>query len=190
MKLPDGRPQVDIVDNAATTSRLPYRLRASGTLWTIVIWVIAVTGSALIFCIDNTEVHAATRDSKSAGAPTGNVENGNQLFKKYGCYECHGSHGQIASRAGPALAPNPVPFEGFVSYVRHPAGSMPTYTEKVVSDQELADIYAFLQSTSNPPAPKTVPLLNLVALNAAPTWWLAHPMLVHWCQECIVSKRP
>src|SRR5580704_15262466 len=163
MKLPDGRPQVDIVDNAATTSRLPYRLRASGTLWTIVIWVIAVTGSALIFCIDNTEVHAATRDSKSAGAPTGNVENGNQLFKKYGCYECHGSHGQIASRSGPALAPDLIPFDAFAAYVREPKGSMPPYVDKVVSQKDLADIYAFLQTTPHPPAAKTIPILNAVA---------------------------
>jgi len=37
---------------------------------------------------------------------------------------------------------------------------MPPYTVKVVSDKELADIYAFLQSISQPPAVKSIPLLN------------------------------
>jgi len=41
-----------------------------------------------------------------------------------------------------------------VSYVRKPTREMPPYTDKVVSDQELADIYAFLQSRPRPPAAK------------------------------------
>jgi cytochrome c1 len=45
-------------------------------------------------------------------------------------------------------------------YVRKPLGEMPPYTAKVVSDQELADIYAFLQSRPRPPAAKSSPLLK------------------------------
>jgi hypothetical protein len=37
---------------------------------------------------------------------------------------------------------------------------MPPYTEKVVSDQELADIFAYVQSIPKPPDVKTIPLLN------------------------------
>ena len=37
---------------------------------------------------------------------------------------------------------------------------MPPYTSKVVSDSEMADIYAFLQSLPQPPAVKDIPLLN------------------------------
>jgi len=37
---------------------------------------------------------------------------------------------------------------------------MPPYTSKVVSDQDLADIYVFLQSQAQPPAAKDIPLLN------------------------------
>jgi cytochrome c1 len=37
---------------------------------------------------------------------------------------------------------------------------MPPYTAKVVSDQDLADIYAFLQSVKQPPPVKDIPLLN------------------------------
>jgi hypothetical protein len=37
---------------------------------------------------------------------------------------------------------------------------MPPYTSKVVPDQDLADIYAFLQAQPQPPPAKNIPLLN------------------------------
>jgi hypothetical protein len=37
---------------------------------------------------------------------------------------------------------------------------MPPYTAKVVSENDLADIYAFLQSVKQPPSVKEIPLLN------------------------------
>jgi hypothetical protein len=37
---------------------------------------------------------------------------------------------------------------------------MPPYTAKVLSDKDLADIYAFLQSLQQPPTAKDIPLLN------------------------------
>jgi hypothetical protein len=37
---------------------------------------------------------------------------------------------------------------------------MPPFTEKVVSDAELADIYAFLQSRPRPKPVSEIPLLN------------------------------
>jgi mono/diheme cytochrome c family protein len=125
--------------------------------------VIVVAAPVLIFGANHGGGQSAAHDSKSTAAPAGNAEKGKQLFKKYGCYECHGSHGQIVSRAGPALAPDLVPFGGFAAYIRRPAGSMPAYTEQVVSDEDLADIYAFLKSVSHPPDAKTVPLLNFLA---------------------------
>ena len=36
---------------------------------------------------------------------------------------------------------------------------MPPYTDKVLSNQELADIYAFLQARPRPPAVDTIPQL-------------------------------
>jgi mono/diheme cytochrome c family protein len=106
---------------------------------------------------------APAGSSKPAETAPGNSELGKQLFKKYGCYECHGSQGQIASRSGPALAPDLIPFDAFSAYVREPKGSMPPYVARVVSQKDLADIYAFLQTTPHPPAAKTIPILNAVA---------------------------
>ena len=93
-----------------------------------------------------------------AQAPSGNAQNGKKIFESYGCWQCHGHEGQ--GGAGARIAPRPIPFAQFQKYVRAPADQMPPYTSKVVSDQELADIYAFLQSIPQPPAAKSIPLLN------------------------------
>jgi len=96
--------------------------------------------------------------SKEGAAPAGNAQNGKRIFDSYGCYQCHGhdAHGG----AGARLAPSPIPFARFARYVRMPTGEMPPYTAKVVSDRELADIYAFLQTIPAPPPVKSVPILN------------------------------
>ena len=60
---------------------------------------------------------------------------------------------------GARLAPRPIAFAAFARYVRRPTGQMPPYTGKVVSDQELADIYAFLLTIPPPPAVDTIPIL-------------------------------
>jgi mono/diheme cytochrome c family protein len=97
--------------------------------------------------------------AKSAGAPNGNAENGKTLYLKYGCSECHGTQAHGVT-PGPQLGPNAIPYEAFRAYVRHPAGEMPPYTDKVVSDQEWADIYAYIKSVPRPPDAKSIPLLN------------------------------
>jgi mono/diheme cytochrome c family protein len=93
------------------------------------------------------------------GTPKGNAENGKMLFMKFGCYECHGREGQGAV-TGPRLNQNPITYARFAAYIRKPSGEMPPYTTKVVSEQQAADIYAFLQSLPKPPAVESVPLLR------------------------------
>jgi mono/diheme cytochrome c family protein len=93
-------------------------------------------------------------------APAGNAQNGKKIFESYGCYQCHDRDAHGGAGTGPRLAPNPIPFATLQKYVRHPTGDMPPYTAKVVSDQELADIYAFLKTIPAPPPVKSIPILN------------------------------
>ena len=93
-----------------------------------------------------------------ASAPPGRVDNGAALYKKVGCYQCHSQEGQ-GGLSGPRIAPDPIPFARFVQYIRNPAGEMPPYTAKVLTDQDLADIYAFLQARPRPPAVNSLPQL-------------------------------
>ena len=95
----------------------------------------------------------------AGAAAQGNAENGKRLFTKLGCYTCHGYLGQ-GGTAGAKLAPKPIAAAALIAYVRHPAGSMPPFTAKVVSDSELADIHSFLASVPAPPPAKNIPLLN------------------------------
>jgi len=95
-----------------------------------------------------------------ASAPTGDAQNGRKLFEAVGCYQCHGREAQGGLGTGPRLGPRPVAFMAFQLYTRQPTGQMPPYTAKVLSDKDLADIYAFLQTLKAPSAVKDIPLLN------------------------------
>jgi mono/diheme cytochrome c family protein len=89
--------------------------------------------------------------------PTGNPTRGRHLFMADGCYECHGTVGQ--GGAGPRLAPDPLPADAIASYVRKPANVMPPYVEKVLNDQDVRDIQAYLVSIKPPKPLKDIPLL-------------------------------
>jgi mono/diheme cytochrome c family protein len=123
---------------------------------------IAVAALAIVVCFSAARVRIvdAAQESKTPDAPAGNAENGKKIFNKNGCYECHGREGQGSTMTGPRIAPDPIAFDVLSRYIRKPTGEMPPYTAKVVSDQELADIYAFLQSRPHPPAAKATALLK------------------------------
>jgi ubiquinol-cytochrome c reductase cytochrome c subunit len=91
-------------------------------------------------------------------APRGNPTTGKQLFDSKACYSCHGYVGQ-GSREGPRLAP-PMPFPAFVAQLREPRGIMPPSKEAILSDQQAADIVAYLASLPRAPDPKSIPLLQ------------------------------
>ena len=94
-------------------------------------------------------------------APAGSTERGYQAYMKYQCYTCHGTIGQGADRgAGPRLTPNPMAWASFVAKVRSPARDMPAYRKQFVSDQEVADMYAYLLTIKPSPAVKDIPLLD------------------------------
>jgi mono/diheme cytochrome c family protein len=89
----------------------------------------------------------------------GNASNGKQVYMRAGCFECHDIQGQGGAGTGPRLAP-PMAYSGFIHQVRSPSDQMPPYTAKVLSDSELADIYAYLQSMPKPPAVASIQLLK------------------------------
>ena len=90
----------------------------------------------------------------------GDTANGKRIFMRNGCYQCHGTVGQ-GGLAGARLAQTKLTLAGFTAYVRNPApGSMPPFRAKVMSDQELADVYAYVQSVPPPVPPANIPILN------------------------------
>ena len=97
----------------------------------------------------------------SAQAPAGDAARGKQLYMKNMCYTCHGTAGQGGDRgSGPRIAYDVWPWEGFVKQVRRPREAMPRYDEKHVSDQEMADIYAYVASMKRGKKAAEIPLLK------------------------------
>jgi len=87
--------------------------------------------------------------------PVGNAQNGKRVFETHGCQQCHGNQGQGFANAqtqesAPRIGPTRLSQAAFVGFVRHPGGKMPAYRNQDVSDAELADLYAFLQSLAPP----------------------------------------
>ncbi len=97
-----------------------------------------------------------------AADPTANVTRGKQLYYETGCYQCHGTRG--AGGAGPRLAPGPIPIAAFKLQLRHPRIRMPVYTAVVMSDADVADIYAYLLTIPKGKSAAEIPLLKEIPL--------------------------
>ena len=92
-------------------------------------------------------------------AAAGSAEKGKVAFINHGCWQCHGFDGQ-GSVAGSKIAPNPMPLEALSAFVRNTNGAMPPYQKAILSDADLADIHAYLQSMPKAPDSRSIPLLN------------------------------
>jgi mono/diheme cytochrome c family protein len=86
--------------------------------------------------------------------------NGKRLFERNGCYQCHGYLGQ-GGVAGARLAQTRLTLLTFTAILRNPAsGGMPPFRPKVMSDQEVADVYGYIKTFPEPKPAKDIPLLN------------------------------
>ena len=94
--------------------------------------------------------------------PKGDAANGRTLYLADGCWQCHGRVGQGGLMTGPApvLAQTRLPVAAFSRQLRNPVNDMPPYPEKLLSDKEVTDIYAFLQALPGRRPVKDIPLLN------------------------------
>ena len=91
---------------------------------------------------------------------SGDAANGERLFMRNGCYQCHGTVGQ-GGAAGKRLAQLKLPVAVFIAFVRNPPPSdMPPYRAKIMSDGELTDVYAYIQSLPAPLGVASVPILK------------------------------
>jgi mono/diheme cytochrome c family protein len=91
---------------------------------------------------------------------TGDAAHGKAIFERDACYQCHGHIGQ-GTIAGARLMQTKLSQAGFIGFVRNPPpSSMPRFQAKIVSDQDLADIYAYIKSIPPPKAAKDIPLLS------------------------------
>ncbi len=116
---------------------------------------LALASATVMALLATLRPHAAFGGESQADA----VE-GRRLFLTVGCYQCHGTTGAGGGIAGPRLAPNPLPLEGIKAKLRTASGRMPVYTAAVISDAQIADIAAYLQSIPSGKPAADIPLLN------------------------------
>ena len=104
----------------------------------------------------------------SASSAAGDSARGKALFVKNGCYACHGYDGQGSIYTGLRIAPDPPPWQAIAAFIRNPPGMkrpysnwpnfvMPPFTARMVSDQDVRDIYAYLKSVRGPAVLKSIP---------------------------------
>jgi ubiquinol-cytochrome c reductase cytochrome c subunit len=112
----------------------------------LIVGVISVCGPTIIG-------QSVGSQTAAAAAPAGSVEKGRLMFAKVGCAQCHGLEAQGSPTTGPRLGPGALPYAAFSRLVRAPRLQMPPYTEKVLANTDLADLYAFVQSRPKPTVP-------------------------------------
>jgi mono/diheme cytochrome c family protein len=97
-----------------------------------------------------------------AQEPAGDAANGAKVYAAVGCFTCHGRSGQGGNfnYVTPVLAKIQWPVEAFRAFLRIGVNDMPAYTKEVLSDQQVADIHAFLRSLPGPRASAEIPALN------------------------------
>ena len=101
----------------------------------------------------------ATAQTTAPAAP----EQGRALYLKYSCYACHGYDGH--GGAGARLVPLSLTVTRFTAYVRNPR-RMPPYTDKILSDAQLADLFAYIKSMPASQPADQIPLLSRIMADA------------------------
>lgn len=93
---------------------------------------------------------------------TGDAAKGKQVYAKLRCFTCHGRAGQggAYNYPAPALAALELPVEAFQAFLREPPNDMPAFAPSVMSDQDAADMWAFLRTLPGRKPVKDFPLLN------------------------------
>ncbi len=93
----------------------------------------------------------------------GNPVNGQSLFFAMGCNVCHGDLGE--GLVGPTIAMTVVPLDRVIQQYREPLEAMTAFPPNQISDEEIADIYVWLQTLERPPVSQEVPskLAELIA---------------------------
>jgi mono/diheme cytochrome c family protein len=107
-------------------------------------------------------IAASSIGARAQDAPPGDAANGKRVYLADGCFTCHGRAGQGGAYNGPApvLAKTAMPFEGFKMVVRESLRDMPAFTEAVLADKDLVDIYAFLQTLPGRRPAKDIAILG------------------------------
>lgn len=115
----------------------------------------------------------------SAPAPTssvtGSAASGKALYYSYGCYACHGYNGETGPRAFVGRWGHLATEQTFTTFLRGranvapvtPSGAMPNFSERVLSDKNAKDLYAYIRTfKSTAPESKDATALSAIVEQA------------------------
>ena len=108
----------------------------------------------ILVLLATVSVASAQTPTTPPAASQSDAAAGKRAYMEYACYFCHGTVGQGSlPTVGPRIARVQRSLDSFKTYVRRPAGRMSSYPVKVIGDDALADIYAYLRSLPEPGKP-------------------------------------
>lgn len=82
---------------------------------------------------------------QGCSTPSGKADEGARWFSMYRCNGCHGDKGKDGK--GPELDAQKISYRSFKKKIRDSNSSiMPSYSEEKIPDQDIADMYYFLQN--------------------------------------------
>ena len=149
--------------------------------------LVAIAASALL-------IDALSAAQGAHAQSAGNATAGKAAFMRAGCYECHGSVGEGNFGAGPAIAPHPIPYDGFLAYIRAPRGEMPPFDAHVLSSEDAQNIWAYLETIPASPAASHIAALSAIDTGnagapaaVAPEVARGHAIFETYCVKCHVS---
>ena len=97
----------------------------------------------------------AEEEVEAEEGAVGNPVRGQELFFSLGCNVCHGDRGE--GLVGPTIARTVVPLDRVIEQYRQPFEAMTAFPPEEVSDEEIADIFAWLQTVERPPDDLVIP---------------------------------
>ena len=97
----------------------------------------------------------AEEEAEVEEGAVGNPVRGQELFFSLGCNVCHGDRGE--GLVGPTIARTVVPLDRVIEQYRQPFEAMTAFPPEEVSDEEIADIFAWLQTVERPPDDLVIP---------------------------------
>jgi mono/diheme cytochrome c family protein len=109
---------------------------------------LALSGAAL--------AQTAAPAAPAAAEPKGDPLAGKKTYLANMCQACHGSVGQ-GGGPGPTLAATKLSYRGYLTQLRHPRSVMPPYGPPLMTDQEVADTYAYVKGLPGALAEKDLP---------------------------------
>lgn len=96
----------------------------------------------------NTPASSPTPTTEAEDSLAASTQHGQALYASLGCAGCHGAQGE--GNIGPTIAQTELALSRVIRQYRAPYQSMPRFGPDQVSETDIADIYAFLQTLPTP----------------------------------------